>query len=210
MAIDALIFDMDGTLWDAVDSYAHVWNETFDTLGSQRRITRSELVDCMGMTLPDILHRLVPAQQVDLSRFLELLAVNEAVMMPRLGGSLYPGVEDGIKRLSKDYQLFMISNCSASGLVNFLSFTGLTPYITATLSNGETHQDKSHNISEIIRRYNLQSPVYVGDTQGDSNQCRHIGVPFIHVTYGFGTCNDAMMQVDSFTELVDRLTYNQI
>ena len=25
---DSLIFDMDGTLWDAVDSYCEIWNVT--------------------------------------------------------------------------------------------------------------------------------------------------------------------------------------
>ncbi len=30
---DSLIFDMDGTLWDAVDTYAHSWNVVFSEMG---------------------------------------------------------------------------------------------------------------------------------------------------------------------------------
>ena len=30
---DSLIFDMDGTLWDAVDSYVAVWDATFAEFG---------------------------------------------------------------------------------------------------------------------------------------------------------------------------------
>ena len=30
---DALIFDMDGTLWDAVDTYAEIWNMAFEREG---------------------------------------------------------------------------------------------------------------------------------------------------------------------------------
>jgi len=30
---DSLIFDMDGTLWDAVDTYAASWNLVFNELG---------------------------------------------------------------------------------------------------------------------------------------------------------------------------------
>ena len=27
------IFDMDGTLWDAVDTYAQIWNVTYQRMG---------------------------------------------------------------------------------------------------------------------------------------------------------------------------------
>ena len=55
---DGLAFDMDGTLWDAVDSYCVVWNRCFAEIGAERRIERQELVECMGMQLIDILHLL--------------------------------------------------------------------------------------------------------------------------------------------------------
>lgn len=43
---DAYIFDMDGTLWDAVDSYAAIWNTTIVQLGVQvPPVTRHKLVD---------------------------------------------------------------------------------------------------------------------------------------------------------------------
>ena len=42
---DAYIFDMDGTLWDAVDSYAAIWNTTIVQLGVQvPPVTRQKLV----------------------------------------------------------------------------------------------------------------------------------------------------------------------
>ncbi len=202
---DSLIFDMDGTLWDAVDSYATVWNNTLTSLGIHHHITRRELVDCMGLTLPVILERLIDPGQIDINHFLKELYINEEAMMPQLGGTLYPGVARGIGELSQKYRLFMVSNCSASGLDNFLSFTALKTYFADTLSNGETGLDKADNIGLLVERNRLQAPVYIGDTQGDSDQCRRAGVPFIHVTYGFGDCTDPFMQVDSFDALVKAL-----
>ena len=54
---DALIFDMDGTLWDAVDSYCKVWNECFRVFGVERVVMRDELVACMGLPLEEIYRR---------------------------------------------------------------------------------------------------------------------------------------------------------
>lgn len=205
MKPDGLIFDMDGTLWDAVDSYAHVWNATLDTMGVDLRISRQQLLDCMGLPLDRILERLLGDKDIDNDRFLELLSINEAVMMPKLGGTLYEGVMEGIKTLSKHYPLFMVSNCSAAGLPNFLSFTTLEPYFTDILSNGDTQRDKDFNIREIARRNGLRNPVYIGDTDGDAKQCRKAGIPFIHVTWGFGQSDDCILQVNSFDNLVKNL-----
>ena len=33
LSCDGLIFDMDGTLWDAVDSYVKIWNATIAECG---------------------------------------------------------------------------------------------------------------------------------------------------------------------------------
>ncbi|WP_369124785.1 HAD family hydrolase, partial [Mucilaginibacter sp. 10I4] len=45
---DSLIFDMDGTLWDAVDTYAHSWNVVFAELGIDKTITRDVLAGMVG------------------------------------------------------------------------------------------------------------------------------------------------------------------
>ncbi|MDF2430867.1 MAG: phosphoglycolate phosphatase, partial [Mucilaginibacter sp.] len=45
---DSLIFDMDGTLWDAVDTYAESWNLVFKELAINKTITRNELAKMVG------------------------------------------------------------------------------------------------------------------------------------------------------------------
>ncbi len=198
---DSIIFDMDGTLWDAVDSYCQVWNLSFRQLGKEITIRRQQLLECMGLTLDRIFSRLVDTAGFDVDEFLERVALNEDKMMPALGGKLYEGVAQGIKELSKEYKLFMVSNCGANGLKNFMTYTALTEYFTDSLTFGETLMGKAENIALIKQRHSLASPVYVGDTQGDCEAAHAAGVPMVFAAYGFGKCQGAEYRADSFTEL---------
>lgn len=197
---DSLIFDMDGTLWDAVNSYVKVWDVTFEALGMPPSVDRESLVRCMGMPIDEIYAVLVNDNERK-DEFLRLLDRNENEMMGTLGGVLYPGVRDYIPELAKHYQLFMVSNCGAMGLVNFLTFTRLKPYFTDTLSYGQTNLSKSGNIRMLCERYSLKSPIYIGDTCGDCVSAHDAGVPMMHAAYGFGTAIEADYTVKSFDDL---------
>ena len=207
---DSLIFDMDGTMWDAVNSYCKIWDVTSDSFGIDRKVTRSELLATMGLTIDQIFDRLFPNSDFDRAMYLDELSKNERQMMPVLGGVLYPGVADGVKRLCQKYKLFMASNCGADGLRNFLKFTKLEPYFTDTITFGETLHDKPYNIRLLVQRNGLNSPLYIGDTAGDCASSHKAGVKMLHVTYGFGTCTDADYSAGSFEELTDKLMSDKL
>lgn len=200
----SIIFDMDGTLWDAVDTYAAIWNETYRMLGIDARMTREQLLDCMGLTLSTIIKRLNPAG-VDEAQFTAALREVDSRLMPTRGGTLYPGVREGIERLAKQFPLFMVSNCGPHGLDYFLQYTRLRPYIKDTLTNGQTHLPKADNIKLIIERHGLTDAVYVGDTQTDCDAAHRAGIPMIYMDYGFGEAPDADFRMHSFAELTDFL-----
>ena len=114
LSCDGLIFDMDGTLWDAVDSYVKIWNATIAECGIHRApVTRDELIAQMGKPLDVILPTLIPGAEGHKPGLLEILMRNEAEMMPRLGGKLYPDVRGTLERLHGRIPLFMVSNCGA-------------------------------------------------------------------------------------------------
>lgn len=199
--IDSIIFDMDGTLWDAVDSYAVIWNTTLDQLGiPHENVTRHELIRLMGSYLNDILDQLIPGLK-DPKELLERVMVNEAEMMPELGGTLYPDVKETIKELASHYRLFMVSNCGVRGLENFVAYNGLEPYFTDLLSHGSTGKSKAENIRTLIERYGLKRAVYVGDTQSDADSAHKAGVPIVWTAYGFGHVADPDATIHTFAEL---------
>lgn len=201
---DALIFDMDGTLWDAVDSYAVIWNTTFRQAGltDLPEVTRDDLMREMGKHLEDIIDDLAPGHNND-GNFLRLLNANEASMMPVLRGRLYDGVTETKARLAQRLPLFMVSNCGPRGLDNFIEVNNLRPYITEALSHGGTGLSKADNIALLIRRHRLRHPVYVGDTQGDSDAAHAAGAAMIYCAYGFGTVSDADRTIQRFDQLTD-------
>ena len=60
MKPDSIIFDMDGTLWDNVNSYEIVWNFGLEKMGFERRINRNELIGMMGKEARAILNAVIP------------------------------------------------------------------------------------------------------------------------------------------------------
>lgn len=202
---DALAFDMDGTLWDAVDSYCEIWNWCFVRIGFPRVVTRQELIDCMGLSLREILRRLVgddiPFSPDD---FLADVEVVEVRLMPQMGGRPYPGVVDGLRRLSQKYRIFLLSNCGAMGLENFMDFLGIRELVEEAVTYGATQREKAENLRMLAEKHRLHQLVYVGDTDGDCRQTHLAGMPFVYASYGFGKCTDAEMTVGSFGELVEK------
>lgn len=200
---DSLIFDMDGTLWDAVDSYCLCWDETASRLGIRRApVKRTELIPLMGKPLEEIFQVIIGGSEDLCRRFMIALGPVECEIMPRLGGRLYPGVRETLTKLSaQGVRLFMVSNCTEHGLDNFLNFTALRMLFTDWRSFGATGVDKDVNLIDLRNCYNLQRPMYVGDIQRDCDSTHAAGMEFVWASYGFGRVGDAEFVIDSFPRL---------
>ena len=211
VSTDALIFDMDGTLWDAVDSYCEIWNRTFRDFGVDCTVGRDVLTGCMGLTLDVIYGRVAGASpSVSAGEFIPRLVVNEKEMMPVLGGVPYPDVREGIEQLSEKYVILLLSNCGEGGLENMARHIGISEYVTECVSFGATNRPKDVNMRYLKDKYSLSFPVYVGDTDSDCRSAHKAGLPFVFASYGFGTCGDADLTVGSFGELTEFFLNNKV
>ncbi|MFC0517880.1 HAD family hydrolase [Mucilaginibacter angelicae] len=199
---DSLIFDMDGTLWDAVDTYAESWNLIFQKLDIQRTIKRDELLHVIGMDGKKLTRVLLP--EFDEEKGMEIYnAVNQVrrEILPTSGGIMYKGVTEGLKQLAAKYKLFVLSNCAVGIIPLFLTWAGINEVITDSMAYGTNQMPKNHNMHLLMNKHNLQSPVYVGDTNGDAEQTRLAGIPFVFVSYGFGNTDDYDNKFDDFESL---------
>lgn len=204
--IDSIIFDMDGTLWDAVPSYCRVWDTTAAELGINRPpVQYNELVSLMGKPLGEIYTSLMGSYCDNKDIFMEHLTEVENRLMPVLGGRLYPDVPKTLESLQPKVKLFMISNCTGRGLDNFLTINNLKSYFTDWLSFGDTGVDKDVNIKRLVDCYNLKRPVYVGDIQRDCDSAHAAAAEFAWAAYGFGNVIGADYRIDAFNELEKRV-----
>ena len=204
---DAIIFDMDGTLWNALDSYARIWNVCMREFAISGQIEAADLLRYMGFSIEEIFSHGIIQTPPNLNRhlFLKRLEEIEDEMMPTLGGVLYPGVADGLKTLSRHFTLMLQSNCSAKGLVNFMHFTHTHAFFRDYLSWGMNQQPKSVNIRLLMERNGISRAVYVGDTGSDCRHAHDAGIPFVYMNYGFGTCDDADLEFSSFPQFVNHI-----
>ena len=203
----ALIFDMDGTLWDATESYAKIWNLCSAEYGVSQVVSAQILKQYMGKQLEEILFGLFGCSPgFNVHDYIARIRIIEDEKMPLFGGTVYPGVYDGLKKLSRHYKLMAQSNCGPLGLKNFMRYTGTERFFCDSLTFGESPVSKCENITALMSRNNIDNAIYVGDTQGDCDNAHRAGIPFALMTYGFGNCDNPDFTFDNFDELVKYFT----
>ena len=201
---DSLIFDLDGTLWDALDTYLESWNLGAKAENLNRTFTRDDLHYVMGWERSKVLDHMFPATSKERQEEI-YKTINEyrLKIMPQMGGVLYDGVREGLIKLSEKYSLLIVSNCPANLITEFMKWADIENYITDEMAHGVNSMPKHHNIKLLVDRHQLKNPIYIGDTHGDSLETRKAGLPFVLVTYGFGTSDDYDLKFDDFNAFTD-------
>lgn len=199
---DSLIFDLDGTLWNASESTARGWNRTLKNLKLPQSVTADSIRSVSGLPFDQCVESLFPGLPQSYSNLATDLDLAEKEEILRHGGELYPGVLELIPQLSKKYRLFIVSNCQEWYLKSFLEHSKLESHFEDTLCFGQTNLSKTENIRELVSKNNLQKPIYIGDTQWDQHAAFYAGVKFIFARYGFGSVDiNRCPSVSSFIEL---------
>lgn len=190
---DGIIFDLDGTLWDATKPIKQSWNEVLMRHHEIKRepITEEELGECMGLTMYKIAAKLFPNESEHVQKTLmDELCHYENEYLSQHGGILYDGLEDVLKKLHQNFKLYIVSNCQDGYIQAFMKAHHMEAYFDDTECWGRTRANKGINNKLLIERNGLQCPVYVGDTQKDAQSAKEAGIDFIYAAYGFGKVND--------------------
>ena len=113
MNIEAIIFDLDGTLWSTIDSSLKVLKEVKERHKEVTKdISKEEVERSMGKSFNEIVESyfgyIEHNKAVEIAK--EAFEENVRNLMIN-GGTLYKNLEDTIKELSKKYKLCIVSNC---------------------------------------------------------------------------------------------------
>jgi phosphoglycolate phosphatase len=202
MTCDSLIFDLDGTLWDALGVSAEAWAKGFQSLGLNTVVTRADLKKVVGQPFVECVESFLPGIIVRQPEIISSIEKHERELIEAVGGSIYDDVQEGLAKLAKRYKLFIVSNCQDWYLKAFLKQSKAQMYFTDSDCFGKSKILKAEMITRIVLRHGLKTPVYIGDTLSDYQSSVKAETDFIHAAYGFGEIDLDCKRVSSFGELV--------
>ena len=200
----AIIFDLDGTLWDATGCSVDIWNRVFDKHKEVSiRMTQEISSSLMGKTMPEIGAALFPEMTEEARmNIVDDFGEEEVRYLFEHGAILYDSVEETLSALEQDYDLYIVSNCQDGYVPAFLHAHKLERHFKDIEMSGRTGMDKGRNIQLIMERNGIGDAVYVGDTEGDETAARFAGIPFVWAAYGFGRAKAPDKTIHSIKELM--------
>ena len=210
MKTDGIILDIDGTLWNSTDIVAASWNEAFRSHGvTDTTVTGADLRSLFGKTMDAIAAAIFPTMEEDMRLAImdTCTEMEEAALERDPCQIFYPGVVETIRSFSDaGRKLFIVSNCQKGYIELVMEKGSFASCITDHLCFGDTGCGKAANMRTIVERNHLKRPVYVGDTEGDREASEEAGVPFIFVSYGFGSVTACAAEIKAFPDLMTLLT----
>lgn len=201
--MDSIIFDLDGTLWNATrPAY-----EALIAIEKQRGTPITDWETFLGL-IGKPMDEIAAATLLGLEdkekeeAFLEFYDLELELI--RQGGSyIYPHLVESLEKLKEDYRLFIVSNCQEGYIETFLEVYKLDYLFEDFLSWGASQQHKGKNILKIMKDNGVESAVYVGDTRGDEEAAELAGVPYYHFSPGFGQAKNPKAVFDDHRQLLE-------
>jgi len=209
----AVLFDLDGTLWDSSTEVTDSWNDCLcNQTECTERITTDDMHRFMGKTMDVIAAMMLPSlPKAEQLRIMDLCMAHENQYLKTHPGKIYPAVQAVLTELKKEYVLGIVSNCQDGYIQVFLEQCGFSELFDDYESAGKTGMQKGDNIRLVMERNHIGECIYVGDTQGDADAAKYAGIPFLHAAYGFGqpdACDGAIQSFSELTEAVEKLFHH--
>ena len=198
----SIIFDLDGTLWEVTD----VTLESVNIITKKynvKEVSRETICSVFGLNRIDSSKKYFP--DLDSNMALKLIDEVAVIIDSKLkenGGNVYDHVKDVIIALSKEYDLYIVSNTSRYEYIEaFLNPTKLKDYFIDYIPASALKLTKEEAIRKVIKDYKIKNAVYVGDTKKDYDAAAKANIPFVQAKYGFGEDLNSKYSIDSIDEL---------
>lgn len=202
MKKEAIIFDLDGTLWEVID-------ETYKSVNEIAKKHNLKEIDINTIRSVFGLNRLEAAKlyfpYLEFEKSMELMEEISALSIKNIkehGGNVFLNLENILRQLKETYELFIVSNTGHKEYIEaFLETSRLTNYFKDYIAASQLNISKADGINKIIQDYKIENAVYVGDTKKDMEASRIANIPFVQAKYGFGEDLETEYCINSIEEL---------
>ena len=205
-AIESLIFDIDGTLWDSRALVAEGYNIQLRAEGYERFcVTAEDFLPLFGKVMTEIADvifaELPPQERYGLMN--RCMDTENRYLHENPCHIGYPDIQEVFRTLSKTHRLFIVSNSQCGYPELCMEKLGLTEFVQGHLCFGDTGTEKGRTIRRLMEKHHITSAVYIGDTQGDLDAARQAGIPFVFAAYGFGSPETWDARVENAAQLTE-------
>ncbi|MGI6009114.1 MAG: HAD family hydrolase [Methanomethylophilus sp.] len=185
---DAVIFDIDGTVYDSSEGIIHALRDALEELGEppvNDETVRSLIGPPIGASIAKL--RGYPKEKEEL-----LTRTFRSILGAKYLGeaSVYPGIADLLKKLkSEGYLLGVATNKRGDFTERMLADSGLLAYFDDVEGmDPEGTLNKTQIVGKCIEKLGSERgrTVMIGDASSDYNSAKANGIGFIAVLYGFG------------------------
>ncbi|MBX0356917.1 HAD hydrolase-like protein [Halobacillus sp. Nhm2S1] len=188
----AIIFDMDGTLFQTEKILEVSLVETFDHLRDsgewEGETPLQKYKEIMGVPLPTVWKTLLPHHSEEIRHQANVYFLEKLILNIQKGkGALYPHVEETLEALHEEgYSLYIASN----GLIHYLQaiveYYRLDRWVTETFSIEQIDSlDKADLVAAIQEKYDFKQGAVVGDRLSDIQAAEKNGLTSIGCRFDF-------------------------
>ncbi|MFZ4648851.1 MAG: HAD family hydrolase [Patescibacteria group bacterium] len=191
--IKAVIFDYDGVI---VDSFASVF-EAYKVICERFKVDCPENLEEFRKTFGPKHHLNLGISDDD---FPEVKEIYRKEMMSREHG-LFPGITEVIEKLSKKYQLFLISSSHLEEIKSKLQKFDLLKYFAKISCGANLEMSKSGMMTELllVEDCSPEEVISIGDRVSDCEAAQKVNIPnknIILVTYGWDLIDSEITDIN--------------
>lgn len=211
----AIIFDMDGTLFQTDVILESSLEDTFDQLRSigqwEGELPIRQYRNIMGLPLPKVWEVLLPTHSSETREKANEYFHEKLIHNIETGkGALYPNVENVFTQLKKEgYSIFIASNGLTAYLTAIVAFYRLDRWVTETFSIQQaTSLNKGELVETIIKKYEVECGAVVGDRLSDINAAKDNQLVSVGCRFDFSQEDELALAdfiIEDLNELINLL-----
>lgn len=207
----AIIFDMDGTLFQTNSILELALEDAFKRLRDQQLWNSATPIEkyreIMGVPLPQVWETLLPLHSQ------EVRAATDAYFLERLieninngKGALYPHTQAVLAELkNRNFAIFIASNGLPAYLKAIVEYYELDKWVTETFSIAQIHSlNKADLVRAVIQKYEIASGAVVGDRLSDIQAASRNGFLSVGCNFDFAKLeelSEADIVIDDLRDL---------